>query len=357
MRYDLQLFAEKTERATPKRRSDARREGNVAKSPDFSTALVFLAAVIALLVYVPSIYFSLAQLMIDLLGYGTRYAVDHQGVPIALRADISNVFYGLLPIILIAMVIGLFSSFLQVGFLFTPNVLIPKLSKINPLTGIQRLFSLQGLSMLIKSIIKILFIAGAIYFALNGSITQLAQLMYATPGVIMQNYASRSFNVLIDVAALYAALSVLDFFFERFRFERSIKMSKQEIKDEAKQQEGNQQVKGKIRERGRLIAFRRMMKRVPQADVVITNPTHYAIALQYDPKTMHAPQVVAKGVDQTALRIREIARENDVPIVENKPLARELYAQVEIEEFVPDSLFQAVAQVLAYVYRLKRKSM
>ena len=356
IRFDLQLFAEKTERATPRRRLEARREGRLAKSPDLTMALGFLGVCAALGMYGQGLYVSLMRLMTDLLGQGTLFASGHLGVPSLFYGDMSAVLSSLVPLLLIAMGAGVVISFLQVGPLFVLSGLAPDFSRINPLSGLRRLFGWQAISELVKSTLKLAFISVAVYFALAGSPGQLAQLMVTDPSYILQNFASHAFGIVLDVAVMYVALAIFDFFFQRFQFEKSLRMSKEEVKDEMKQQEGNQQVKGKMRERGRAIAFRRMMHKVPTADVVITNPTHYAVALRYDAASMHAPQVVAKGVDQRALRIREIAKEHDVSIVENRPLARSLFQLVEIDGFIPGELFQAVAEVLAYVYRLRKKT-
>lgn len=356
IQFDLQLFAEKTERATAKRRTDARREGRMAKSPDLTMAFSFLGVIVALGMYGQQLYVALAKLMIDLLSEGLVFANNHVGLPGIFYSDLQNLMSALIPLLLLGMGIGVVISFLQVGPTFVLKGLYPNFSKINPFSGLKQLFGVQSVAQLVKSTLKLIFIAVAVYFALAGSSGQFAQLMVTDPIYIIQAFASRAFSIVLDVAGMYVALSIFDFFFQRFQFERSMRMSKEEVKDEMKQQEGNPQVKGKLRERGRAIAFRRMMQKVPIADVIITNPTHFAVALKYDASTMHAPQVVAKGVDQIALRIRETAREHDVPIVENRPLARSLYQTVEIDGFIPGDLFQAVAEVLAYVYRLKKRT-
>ncbi len=356
IRFDLQLFAEKTERATAKRRTDARREGRMAKSPDLTMAFSFLAVIASLGIYGQQLYVALAKLMTDLLSEGLVFANDHVGLPGIFYSDMQNLLSAMLPLLLVGMCVGVMISLLQVGPTFVLTGLYPNFSKINPLSGLKQLFGLQAISQLVKSTLKLTFIAVAVYFSLVGSSGQFASLMVTDPIYIIQVFASRAFSIVLNVAGMYVALSIFDFFFQRFQFERSMRMSKEEVKDEMKQQEGNPQVKGKLRERGRAIAFRRMMQKVPTADVIITNPTHFAVALKYDALTMHAPQVVAKGVDQIALRIREIAGEHDVPIVENRPLARSLYQTVEMDGFIPGDLFQAVAEVLAYVYRLKKRS-
>lgn len=359
--FNLQLFAEKTERATARRRSDARREGQVALSQDLTGAAGFLAAILALRLFGGSLLHSLTAMMIWFLSHGTivSSAVSGTAAGIHLTAFwtyLDAVATSLAPILVAATGLGVLVAFAQVGPLFVPQRILPKFSVINPVTGVGRLFSLQSLVELAKSVLKMAAVAAGLALAFQSYSGQIMQLMGVSPNQVFNDTAGATFSILIDVGVVFLALSVGDFAFRRFQLERSLRMTKQEVKDELRSAEGNREMKQKIRERGYRIAFRRMMQRVPTADVVVTNPTHYAVALKYEASRMHAPQVVAKGVDETAQRIRKLASEHGVPLVESPSLARQLYQSVELEGFVPGELFQAVAEVLAYVYRLRGRT-
>ncbi|MHB1627311.1 MAG: flagellar biosynthesis protein FlhB [Bacilli bacterium] len=357
MRIDLQLFAEKTERATPRRRADARKEGSVAHSSDVTTAASLIAAVAALKFFGAHLYSALWQSTTLLLSEGTSGSAPLSAQLPLLMSIGGMIVPSLIPIFAVSLLLGLGVAFAQVGPLFTVKPLLPDFGRINVIAGMGRLFSAKSMVELVKSVVKILLIGAASYMAVAGAAAQLVMLDQADPTLIFALIAHAAGAILLYVALLYIALAIADFYFQRFEFERSLRMSKNDLRDESKRFEGNPLIKRKIRERGRAIARRRMMQLVPQADVVITNPTHYAVALKYDAKTMHAPQVVAKGVDDTARRIREIAVLHDVPIVENQPLARSLYQLVQLEDYVPDQLFGAVAEVLAYVYRLRNRAL
>jgi flagellar biosynthetic protein FlhB len=261
-----------------------------------------------------------------------------------------------LPLMLVALVAGVTMAYLQVGVLFTLKPIQPKLDKINPINGFKRLFSIRSLVELLKSVLKatlLLYITGSYIVARQNelltvfslSITQIVGLMWDIV-----------FNLMLRAVMVLLLLAVLDYAYKRWQNEKDMMMSKQEIKDEYKMTEGDPQLKGKIKQKQREISMGRMMQEVPGADVIITNPTHYAVAVQYDPDRADAPKVIAKGKNLIAKNIKKIAEENDIPIVENKPLARALYAEVELGAFIPANLYHAVAEVLAYVYKLKKSS-
>jgi len=355
MKVDLQLFAEKTERATPRRRSEVRRDGRTAHSPDVTTAASLLAAVAALHFFGGQLYSALWQSTTLLLSQGTSGSAP-MSVEWPLLMSVGDLILpSVIPLLVVSLLIGLAVAFAQVGPMFTVKTLLPDFSRISIISGFSRLFSIRSLAELVKSTVKLLLIGAAAYLAVAGATAQLVTLDRADPAQIFALIAQAAGMILLYVALLYIALAVADFFFQRFEFERGLRMSKNDVRDESKRYEGNPLIKRKIRERGRAIARRRMMQLVPQADVVITNPTHFAVALKYDAKTMHAPQVVAKGADDTARKIREVAVAHDVPIVENRHLARSLYQSVQLDEYVPAQLFGAVAEVLAYVYRLRNR--
>ena len=351
--WNLQYFAEKTEPATPKKRGELRGKGQVARSMDLNMAISLLAFLVGLKIFGGGLLNALFESMQMLLTDGIMHASAGSGITAIVMTVLKQVLFALLPLIIVGFIAGVIASIAPTGVTFTPNVLIPDLTRLNPITGFQRFFSLNSFAELLKSTLKIVIIGIVIYIALTGILSQMYQMNQADPTYILEFYIQNALQLMFAVAGIYAAIALVDLFYQRFSFERNIRMSKDEIKDEMKQMEGDQQVKSKIRQQGRAMAFRRMMRNVPQADVVITNPTHYAVALRYDAMTMHAPQLVAKGVDNIALRIREIATENDVPIVENRQLARTIYQVVELDDFIPGSLFAAVAEVLAYVYRLR----
>jgi flagellar biosynthetic protein FlhB len=241
----------------------------------------------------------------------------------------------------------------QIGFEIHGEPLRPKLAKLNPISGVKRLFSLKALVDLAKSIIKILIIGGIAYGFIKSQMEGFPPLMQQGVGQILLFIAQAAFKILFLVCLALILLAFLDFIYQRWQHEEDLKMTKQEVKDERKQVEGDPKVKGRIRKAQLEMAARRMMEAVPEADVVITNPSHLAVALKFEASQMHAPTVIAKGAGHIAERIKEVARNHQVPIVEDKPLAQTLFKMVEIGEFIPEELYRAVAEILAYVYRIK----
>lgn len=356
MRFDLQWFAERTEAPTPRRRSKEREEGRVARSTDLTSSFAFMALLVGLAIFGSRLFTAMANLATYVFTSGVTYAVNQSGMPLAFGPLLEQVGLWMSLVMMISIAVALLIAYRQVGRLFSLKPLMPSFDRINPVTGFKRLFSLNSVVALLKSVVQLGFIAAALYLAVSSQGVQVMGLMGAQPAQIFSYYSHSAFTILVYVAAMFVALSIGDFAYQKFNFEKGIKMSKDEIKDERRQSDGDPAVKREIRKRGFSIAFRRMMKKVPTADVIVTNPTHYAIALKYDGTTMHAPQVVAKGVDELALRIREVAREHRIPIVENRALARALYNQVNLDDYVPHQLFQAVAEVLAYVYKLRQQA-
>lgn len=355
MSFDLQRFAgEKTEDPTAKRQSESRQKGQVAKSIDFSSSVIILVAFFSLKFIGPYMYNELTGLMKTIF---TQFPTSDFTIN---TFQVMFLNYGFvfirtaLPIMIVILVISLLINFLQVGFLFTLEPLMPDFGKLNPITGLGRMFSMHAVVELIKSIIKIAVVTIYIYrFAVN-QVGQIAKLMQADLYDTMQAVCTLMLDLAFQIITVLLVLSLLDYYYQWWQTNKDMKMDKQEVKEEMKQSEGNPEIKGKIRERQRAMALKRMMQEVPKADVIITNPTHFAIALQYDPD-MAAPIVLAKGQDYLAQRIKEIAKEHSIVIVENKPLARTLYSSAEIGEVIPAELYQAVAEVLAYVYRLKKR--
>ena len=344
---------EKTEQPTGKKLEKARGKGQVPKSPEVSSALIILCATAVLLAAGPWIFRSLMELMQGVFqNLGT---LNLQGESV--RTFLGEIFVRFLiimsPIMISVVVVGVAANLVQVGFLFTMEPLTPKLSKFNPITGMKKFVSLRSLTELIKSVLKILYIGTIAWLVLRGELDSLPSLIHMSVGQIIGFIGVTCLKVMFYVGLAMMVLAVIDFTYQRWQHNKDLMMTKQEVKDEHKQSEGDPKVKSRIRQVQREMAARRMMAAIPDADVVITNPTHLAIAIKYDSKEMFAPQIVAKGAGLVAERIRTIAGENDVPVVENKPLAQALFKSTEVDDFVPADLFRAVAEVLAYVYRLK----
>ncbi|MGD6958658.1 flagellar biosynthesis protein FlhB [Rossellomorea aquimaris] len=353
---DLQFFSgEKTEKATPKKRDDARKKGQTAKSQDVNTAIILLAVFLFLTFsasYIGNIVFDLFNQTFQeyMLMELTENTVQ------VITMDIMKEIALLLgPIMLVALLAGLFSNYIQVGVMFTTKPLEPKLEKIDPIKGFKRIFSLRAIVELLKSILKISFVGAITFVILWMNIDQVLSLSFKSVGDSLATMASLTVQMGIAASLALLFLSLFDFLYQKYDFEKNIRMSKQDLKDEHKNIEGDPLIKSKIKQRQREMAMRRMMQEVPEADVVITNPTHFAIVLKYDENKMDAPYVVAKGVDYLAQKIKYIANENDVVMVENRPLARSLYDSAEIGDAVPEEFFKAVAEILAYVYRIKNQ--
>lgn len=352
---NLQLFSgEKTEKATPKRRKEAREKGQVLKSKEMITAFMLLFVFLGLKFLGAYIYVSISSFTKDILSE-IQYVdeITSKSITALSVRVILKIIQIFMPIAGIALITGVALNYMQIGFLFTTKNLKFDLNKINPISGFKRLFSMRNVVEFVKSITKI-GIVGYILFryivkeapnflnAIDMDVNQIAVYM-----------GDRAISIGIRGSAVLIILGICDYVYQKWQYEKDLKMSKQEIKEEYKQTEGDPKVKGKIKERQRKMAMSRMMQEVPKADVIITNPTHYAIALIYDGDKQDAPLVVAKGQDLIAQNIKRIAKENGVITVENKPLARALYASTEIGDFIPDDLYQAVAEVLAYVYKIK----
>lgn len=353
---DLQLFSgEKTEKATPKKREDARNKGQVAKSQEFGQAIILLTGLIVLKVMAIPYLSSLLNLFRNELSFSSDLELNDQTIFPLLLGLSWTVAKLVLPMMGTVFVIAALVTYLQVGSLFTIKPLIPDLKKINPIEGFKRMFSMRSLVELLKSLFKMMVVGFIVYLELSADWKRVSQLGSMEVLDIVKVVGTLAYAIFWKVAVAILVLAIFDLWYQRFEFEKGLKMSKQDIKDEHKQSEGSPEVKGKIKERQRAMAMRRMMADVPQADVIITNPTHFAIALKYAPDEMESPKVVAKGVDEIAQKIKQVAKEADVVMVENRPLAQTLYKTVEIGEYVPGELFQAVAEVLAYVYRLKGK--
>ncbi len=353
--FDLQLFAddggEKTEEPTGKKLSDARNKGQVAKSQELNAAFILFIGFWAMKILGDFTYREIA-------GYATyifshlNTTVDTETVMRLFLSIVTVLLKTSFPIMVAIMIVGLAINLVQVGWHFTTEPLGFDLNKLNPINGFGKIFSKRSLVELIKSLFKILIIGLFIYENLKDELLHMPKLIYLDLAAGLAQIADIIFMMAFKICAIFFVMAILDYMYQKWEHHESLKMTKQEVKEEFKQMEGDPQIKGKIKQKQREMAMARMMQEVPKADVIVTNPTHFAVALRYE-DGMRAPKVVAKGQDFVALKMREVAREAGVVIVENKPLARALFAAVEIGGTVPPELYKAVAEVLAYVYHLK----
>ena len=356
---NLQHFGgEKTEKPTGKKRNDARNKGQVVQSKDLNAAVSLLTVFFGIDVlkdYMIEGMLRLFHVISEVMENPDQLSEISYALKLVGHA-IQTMLLLSLPLLLIAMVTGVIMSYLQVGVLFTLQPIQPKLSKINPISGFKRLFSIRSAVEFAKSVLKatiLLYITVSYLFSRQNEIMMVIDLNVFQITALLWDII---FNLMNRAVIVLLILGAADYAYKRWQNEKDLMMSKQEIKDEHKMTEGDPQLKGKIRQKQREMSIGRMMQEVPKADVIITNPTHFAVAVRYDPEQEDAPKVIAKGKDLIARNIRKVAEESDIPIVENKPLARALYAEVELGQFIPEELYHAVAEVLAYVYKLKKSS-
>jgi len=348
---------ERNEEATPKRKEEARKKGQIAKSQEVVSVSVLLACVLFFNFGTGSMVKKLTAIMSKCLVNSGTTAIEQSTVQGLMLGYIYDAFLAVFPFLLVVFIAALASNYLQVGFLFSSEALQPKFSKISPLKGFKKLTSLKSVAELFKNICKLSIIGGVAYWTIASEIDNLLPLMDQSLWGIFIYIGNISLRIIIRTCWVLVVLAVLDYVYQRWEYERGLKMSKQEIKDEYKQMEGDPLLKSRVKRMQREMARKRMMAKVPQADVVITNPDHIAVAMKYDQKKMAAPVVLAKGADLVAEKIKEIARKSHVPIVENKPLARTLFKLVGVGGVIPENLYRAVAEVLAHVYKLKNYRM
>lgn len=354
---NLQHFGgEKTEKPTSKKKREARNKGQVVQSKDLASAISLLTVFFGLDLmkeYLIQRLLGLTRIVTSAMEEADQLSEASYALKL-LGYTFENILLIIMPVLSLALVTGVMVSYFQVGNLFTTKTLMPKFDKINPINGFKRLFSVRSLVELAKSVSKasvLMYITGSYVLSRQMDIMKVFDMNVYQIAALMWEIL---FNVMIRSVIVLLVIGVLDFAYKRWQNEKDLMMSKQEIKDEYKMTEGDPKIKGKIRQKQREISMGRMMQEVPKADVIITNPTHFAIAIQYDPDKADAPKVLAKGKNLIAQNIKKVAEENEIPIVENKPLARALYAEVEIGDFIPEELYHAVAEVLAYVYKLKK---
>jgi flagellar biosynthetic protein FlhB len=346
----------KTEPATPRRRQEARESGQVARSHDLTGACLLLVGLLMLSSTAQAMIGSLAAIMRAMLG-NEYYGSPAEVAAISLRTTAPHLFKALAPILLTVAGVALLSTGMQVGFHVSAKPIMPNLNKLNPLQGLGRLFGGQNVMQMVMNLAKTTVVA---VIAWNEMRAQLPGILSLSDIPFPANFAVACeiiYNLAWRLAMALLLLAAADWLYQKWRLERDLRMTKQEIKDEAKRMDGDQQIKGRRRQLARKMIMQRVQRDVPKADVVITNPTELAIALKYDPETMAAPRVVAKGSGYLAARIRQIAIQNGVPILERKPLAQALYKTVEVGQDVPPEFYQAIAEILAFVYELAGKGM
>lgn len=356
MKLDLQLFSqEKTEEATPKKKQESREKGQVARSMELPAAFILFFSFLFFIVFGG---FMKERFMALISGiFENHLLMDLTEGNI--RPFFIDIFFQSLiilgPLLIMAVVIGVLGNVMQFGFLVTTEPLKMKLSNLSPIQGFKRIFSMRSVVEFVKSIIKITIIGFVVYSTLMGEIDKILTLGRVPLEEIFSYVADITISLGLKIGGLLIIIAIIDYMYQRYDYNKNLRMSKQDIKDEYKKTEGDPFIKGKIKEKQRRMAMMRMMQEIPKADVIITNPTHYAVAIKYDDKQMEAPTVIAKGTDYVALKIKEKGKEHGITVMENKPLARALYAQVDIGKSIPADLFQAVAEVLAFVYKAKGK--
>ncbi len=363
--YRLQFFAkegpggEKTEEPTSKKLTDARKDGQVAKSQELNNGVALLGLFLILKMFVSYIgnkfidSFDFAYSKIELYAKEEFNTVT---ATVLTREVLQLILIICLPVFLAGVLVAIVVNIVQVKWQPTAKPLQPKFNKLNPISGFKKIISFDKIMELVKAIIKIIVITVLAYTTLEGELDKLSVLYgignLSAAIVLVGNIV---INLGMKISIVLVVVGLADFIYQKFKFKKDMRMTKQEIKDEYKQSEGDPQIKGKIKQRMREASQRRMMNNIPEADVVITNPTHFACALKYDKEKGQAPVLIAKGADHVAAKIKEAAKEHEIPIVENKPLARMLYYNVDLDTEIPSELYQMVAEVLAYVYSLKNK--
>ena len=367
MEWDLQWFAkdgpggEKTEPATAKKLREAREDGKVVKSKELTAAFDLIILFLVLKIFVSFVGNRLMNSFVDIYGripdFVRENAVDvtEKSVAALMSDALIQILIVCVPFFAFGFVVTALISVIQVGWKVTGKPLQPKFDKFNPINGFKRIFSKDSIFELVKSILKIFVIVYVAYTSIRGHAQDIF-ILYEIP--LMQAImlcGTVIINAGLKISLVYLVIGLADFIYQKYRFNEDMKMTKQEVKDEFKNTEGNPEIKGRQRQRMREASRRRMMQDVPKADVVITNPTHFAVAIKYDAEASKAPVVLAKGEDYLAQKIKEAAREHHIEIVENKPLARMLYANVDIGQEIPPELYQAVAEILAMVYNMREK--
>ncbi|WP_085523962.1 flagellar biosynthesis protein FlhB [Tuberibacillus sp. Marseille-P3662] len=358
LQLNLQFFAdeEKTEEATPKKREDSRKKGQVPKSSDVNTAIGLFGMFLLFLIAIPFAGRGISQLMTDTFSSTMRMPeLDEGTLEVIMRHYFIETAKILAPFFILGVVCSLVSNLVQFGFLFSTESMSFKWERINPLKGIKRIYSVRAIVEMLKALLKIVAIGLTAFIVIWINKAELFMLPKESIRAGVQLIGDITIQLGLAASILLLFLSILDYVYQKYDHEKNIKMSKKDVKDEHKKMEGDPQIKSKIKEKQQQMSSQRMMQEIPDADVVITNPTHYAVALKYQEDSMDAPIIVAKGADYLALKIKDTARRHQVATVEKRTLARGLYHQLEMGDAVPEDFFKAVAEVLAYVYKMQGK--
>ena len=346
-------FEDKTEKATPKKREETRKKGEVAKSRELPSVAVLLASLITLTIFASYMYSHMQTIMRGSFSLPILKDLNIPDFMVFAHNMITLFIITISPLLVAIFITAVLSNIMQVGFMLSGESIKPKLSKLDPIKGLGRLFSKQSFMELFKSLLKLATVGGVAYLTVRAEMKNVHLLGDMELNPIIAYILLTIFKIFIRCTLAMIFLVVIDYAFQRWEFENKLKMSKKEIKDEFKRTEGDPLVKSRIRSIQMQMAKKRMMQEVPKADVVITNPTNLAVALRYDSSVMAAPKLLAKGAGKIAKRIRELAEKYDIPVVENKELAQSLYSMVEVNQEIPPNLYEAVAEVLAYIYKLK----
>lgn len=346
----------KTEKATPKKRKDERKKGNIFQSADVVSSVSVLAVFVILRVTFPYLYRYLFNFIVKYLSFvGTKTAITQATAMDIFRDAWIAVLFVCAPVLIVSLLAAVLATGAQTRFKFAGEKIKFKFSNISPIQGFQRLFSIRSIAELIKSMLKTIAIGYVIYIQIKKIVAGCIEMMYGDVYQSSVTMMNAIMDMVFQMMLVFIAISAADYVYQWWEYERNIRMTKQEVKEEYKQLEGNPEIKGRIRQVQRRMSSRRMMQQVPKADVVIRNPTHVAVALRYHAQEDAAPVVVAKGQDYLAFKIIEIAQKHHIPMKEDRPLARALYASVEVNDQIPPEFYQALAEVMAWVYRLKQE--
>lgn len=352
----LMIFAadEKTEEATPKKKSDARKKGQIAKSKEVGLAFTLLASTLVLMLLGNYAIQGFSTTLTTFLNNYINMSLTYDSVQKVAFITAWRIALIFLPMVLPILFLGVLANFIQSGAMFTKEPIKPDFTKLNPLNGFKRIFSVRTVVELFKDLAIVTVVGFIGYRFVMDNLLPILRAGNASVQGVISEIGTLSVNIFFKITIVMIAIAIIDYVFQRFQYNKDLRMTKQEIKEEYKQEEGDPQIKGKIRQKQREMAMRRMMQEVPKATVVVTNPTHIAVALKYE-EGQNAPLLVAKGADNVAVKIKEKASEAKVPIIENKPLARMIYSEVELDSEIPVEMYQAVAEILALVYKIKRK--
>lgn len=346
----------KTEKATPKRKQDERKKGNIFLSKDIVIVSSLLGVFYTMKILFPFIFSTLKEYLLQYISFvGTKTEITETFASEVTFGLIITFFKVAMPIIMASVLISIIATISQTKLLYSTDSLKPKFSRLNPIQGFKRMFSMKSFVEVLKGIIKITILFYIMYNFIESRMILFSKTISMELSASCIILFQSIMQLVVKISIVFIAISAFDYFYQWWEYEKQIKMSKQEIKEEYKQMEGDPQIKGKIKDAQRKMAMSRMMQAVPAADVVIRNPTHYAVALKYDIEKNEAPMLIAKGQDELASRIVKVAEESDVVVIENKPLARAIFATTDINREIPMELYGTVAEVLVYVYRLKEK--